>query len=205
MVMKRIGLLMVAAALIVGSAACNKKDPVVSPPATATALPTGSAEPSGQASVAPSASAAFIHFTVEGAGPYLIGATLDALKPELDEVKTGGETCAANTTARGKGTWKDIRMSFRPDGKIYIVINRSTTIPTPSGAWVGMTLAAVSSIYGPIGQEIKQGAHTAYLVTTDSGRGMLFDLDPANGKVIAMIAGDANYLKTSFLGGTDYC
>ncbi|WP_162907654.1 hypothetical protein [Allorhizocola rhizosphaerae] len=202
--MKRIGLLVLVAAVLVGSAACNKKEPVLTQPSPTTALPTGSAAATAPPSGAPSATAEPNHFTVEGAGPYRIGAALEALRPQLDEIKTGGETCAANTTAKGKGAWKDIQMSFRPDGKIYIVINRSTTIPTPSGAWVGMTLASVSSIYGPIGQELTQGPHTAYLVTTDTGRGMMFDLDDSK-KVIAMIAGEANYLKTSFLGGTDYC
>jgi hypothetical protein len=96
-------------------------------------------------------------------------------------------------------------VSARPDGKIYLVVNRSATIPTPSGAWLGNTLAALQSIYGTIGEELNQGGSTAYLVKTTSGRGILFDLDPGTKKVITMIAGDAAYLKSSYLGGTDYC
>lgn len=193
--------------VILALTACDKTEPApITPPATATALPTASAEASAPPDASPSPGTPANHFTVDGIGPYQLGAKLAELHAaaQLDEVQTGGETCPANTTARGKGDWKDIRMSFRPDEKIYIVVNRSTSIPTPSGAWVGMTLAAVSSIYGSIGEELTQGSATAYLVTTTTGRGILFDFDTSK-KVIAMIAGEASYLKSSFLGGTDYC
>jgi hypothetical protein len=147
-----------------------------------------------------------VQFTVDGAGPYQLGAKLADLQTagQLDEVATGGETCAAITTARGKGVWKDIRLSFRPDGTLYLVVNRSTTIPTPSGAWLGTNLAGLQSIYPGLGQDLSKGTVFAYLVTTSGGRSILFDLD-ANKKTIAMIAGDGNYLKSSFLNGTDYC
>lgn len=166
--------------------------------------PSGSAAP---ASPTPSASAqAFIHFTVDGAGPYLLGATLGELQSagQLDDVRSGGETCAPNTTARGKGVWQDIRMSFRPDGKLYLATNRSVKIPTPSGAWLGTTLAGLQSIYPAIGEVLTLGTAKAFLVTTGSGRGILFDLDSTL-KVITMAAADAAYLKSSYLGGTDFC
>ncbi len=191
--------------VLLAAAGCSK-DPEPTPtaaPGATTAAPSGSASPTPAASGSPSSALAF---TVDGAGPYQLGAKLSTLQAagQLDEVKTGGETCAQNTTARGTGTWKDIRMSFRPDGTLYVAINRSPSIPTPSGAWLGNTLAALQSIYGMLGEELSQGGGIAYLVTTTSGRGIMFDLDAAK-KVIAMVAGEASYLKSSFLGGTDFC
>jgi hypothetical protein len=51
---------------------------------------------------------------------------------------------------------------------------------------------------------LTRGGATAYLVTTLSGRGILFDLDRSQ-KVTAMVAGDADYLRTSYLGATHFC
>jgi hypothetical protein len=184
---------------------CSKKQAQASP--TSTAAPTATATASPGASASPTASPSpAVQFTVDGAGPYQLGTTLQALQDagQLDEVQTGGATCPDNTTARGKGVWKDIRLSFRKNGTLYVVVNRSTTIPTPSGAWLGNSLAALESIYGNLGQELMKGTAVAYLVTTGSGRGILFDLDNSK-KAFAMIAGEANYLKSSYLGGTDFC
>ncbi len=201
--MVRIGVSVLVVLLAV--AGCGK-DPAPAPTANPGAT-TQSATPTAGPSAGPTASGApALAFTVDGAGPYLLGGKLSALQSAnlLDEVKTGGETCAQNTTARGTGAYKDVRMSFRPDGTLYVLINRSTTVPTPSGAWLGNTLAALQSIYGSLGEELTQGGGYAYLVTTTSGRGIMFDLDDKL-KVIAMVAGEAAYLKSSFLGGTDYC
>jgi hypothetical protein len=208
--MKLVGLLAVAALLTV-AAGCDSKEPspAFKPPASssagASAEPSAGPPPSTSASGIPAASPN--QFSVDGTGVYQIGAKLADLQTagQLADVKTGAETCAQNTTAKGTGAWAEVRVSARPDGKIYLVVNRSSTIPTPSGAWLGMTLAALQSIYGSIGEELAQGNAKAYLVTTTSGRGILFDLDPGTKKVTAMIAGDAAYLKSSYLGGTDYC
>jgi hypothetical protein len=161
--------------------------------------------PAGEPSPSVSPSPA-IEFTVDGGGPYVIGAKLADLQGQnlLIDVATGAETCPQNTTAKGTGTWAGVQVAFRPDGKLYMAVNRSKTIPTPSGAWIGMTLAAIQSIYGTIGQQLDGGGGVAYLVTTDSGRGLLFDFDQ-NKKVMTMIAGDAKYLKSSYLGGSDFC
>jgi hypothetical protein len=202
--MRRYGYLALVAALILSG--CSKKQPEASP-TTAAPTPTATASPDASASPSASSSPAIV-FTVDGAGPYQLGTTLQALQlqaaGQLDEVTTGNATCPQNTTARGTGVWKDIRLSFRPNGVLYVVVNRSTTIPTPSGAWLGNSLAALESIYGTLGQELMLGSNVAYLVTTASGRGILFDLD-TNKKAFAMIAGEANYLKSSWLGGTDFC
>jgi hypothetical protein len=211
---KRLGpvSVLLSAALVAATvAACSKGKPDAEPPsATASAVASTDASPSAtaSASVAPSPSAAYLlEFSVDGAGPYQLGATLEALKTEagLDEIVTGGTTCPQNTTARGKDTWKDIHLSFHPDGSLYLAVNRSTSIPTPSGAWLGSTLAQLKTIYAKVpGQELHRGTASAYLVTTVSGRGILFDLD-ASKKVIAMLAGEANFLKSGYISGTNFC
>jgi hypothetical protein len=171
-----------------------------SPTATASAGASGGPTPTGSP-------AEVIEFSVDGAGPYLLGSKLAELQtaPGLEDVKTGGETCPQNTTARGTGTWHDIYLSFRPDGTLYLLVNRSAAIPTPSGAYLGTPLAQLKTIYAGIsGTELSAGPSKAYLVTTVSGRGILFTLDSAN-LVFTMVAGDATYLKTSFTSGTDFC
>lgn len=163
--------------------------------------------PGSEVSAHPSASRMPIEFTVDGAGPYQLGAALSALQsgPGLDNVKSGGQPCPDNTTAQGKGVWQDIEVQFHKDGTLYLAINRSSNIPTPSGAWVGSTLTELKTVYAKIpGQEIKKGNTSAYLVPTTSGRAVLFQLD-AGQKVTAMMAGEAAFLKSNFTGGSNFC
>jgi hypothetical protein len=181
------------------------------PPANATptgATPSVGASGSAGPSATPSASASdLIEFTVDGAGPYKLGATLASLQAanQLAEVAKGTEVCPENTFARGTGVWTDVRLSFRPDGKLYMLVNRSPNIPTPSGAWLGTSLNELKTIYNGIpGQELSQGPGKAYLVTTISGRGILFDLDDTQ-RVRSMAAGEASFLEDGYTGGTDYC
>ena len=144
---------------------------------------------------------------MDGAGPYLLGKTLTELQagPGLAEVATGAATCPENTTAVGTGTWSDVQLSFRKDGKLFLLVNRSPAIPTPSGAWLGSTLADLKKIYaGVTKQELKQGTDSALLVQTIGGRGILFDLDEGK-RVATMIAGDATYLRATYTGGADWC
>lgn len=206
--MRRTGLILVVAALL-AVAGCRAKTPGPAQTPTTTPATVGSTPtPSSGASASPTGSAsAAIEFTVDGAGPYQLDASLASLQAQglLAEVATGAETCPQNTTARGTGVWADIRLSFRPNGVLYIAVNRSTSIPTPSGAWLGTTLTELKKIYANItGQVLAKGTGVAYLVTTLSGRGILFDLDGSQ-KVISMVAGDSAYLKSSYLGGTDFC
>jgi hypothetical protein len=186
---------------------CSSKKPSAAPPptvasatpATSTATPSGSASPAGTRS--PTGD---INFTVDGAGPYQLGTNLAALRAagSLDQLTPGGAGCPQNTTAQGTGTWREIELRFRNDGVLYLAINRSASIPTPSGAWLGTTLTGLKKIYAAIpGQELSRGAAAAYLVTTLSGRGILFELDA----VTVMTAADAAYLKTNFVGGTSFC
>jgi hypothetical protein len=84
-------------------------------------------------------------------------------------------------------------------------VNRSSTIPTPSGAWLGTNLAQLKTIYAKVQTEVlTAGTAKAFLVTTISGGGILFDLN-AQGAVISMAAADADYLRTSYQHGTDFC
>jgi hypothetical protein len=204
--------MLVGAALLAGSgllAACGGDDPPpnTAPPTGATA--SGGTTPSaGSASPGPTGSAtALVEFTVDGAGPYQLDTTLTQLQTAglLSNVVTGGAPCPQTTTARGTGAWADLHLSFHDDGALYLAVNRSPTVPTPSGAWLGTTLADLKKIYkGLPGVEVKSGADTGYVVRTVSGRGILFALDTA--KTVAwMAAGDASYLISTFQAGSEFC
>jgi hypothetical protein len=182
---------------------CGSDDPGAPPAAQSRAPSAGSASPGGTGSASPTASPTpdVVEFTVDGAGPYLLGATLDELRSILDEVGPGVAPCTQNTTARGTGTWKDVHLSFRPDGALYLMTNRSPSIPTPSGAWLGTSLAELKKIYVNVsGQDLAKGSHRGFLVTTLSGRRILFELD-ARMTVAAMYASDASYLRDAFTAG----
>ena len=203
---RRVSALVIVALLAL--AGCGDDPQTTTNPTPTGVTPTigasGSAGPSGSPSVSPSD---LIEFTVDGAGPYKLGATLQSLQQanQLAEVAKGTEVCAENTFARGTGVWTDVRLAFRPDGKLYMLVNRSPNIPTPSGAWLGTSLNELKTIYNGIpGQELSQGPGKAYLVSTISGRGILFDLDETQ-RVRAMIAGDTGFLRTGYQGGTDFC
>jgi len=180
-------------------------NPDSAPPTATTPAPTDtSASPT--ATPSPTASTEVIEFSVDGAGPYLLGATLDALKatPGLDEI-AASTTCPQNKTARGTGVWHDVRLSFHQDGSLYLLTNTSTSIPTPSGAWVGTPLAQLKTIYAKVtGQQLNRGTASAYLVTTLSGRGILFGLD-ATKTVSSMAAGESAYLRSQFTSGGAFC
>ena len=199
---------MLALVAVLTATGCGSQKPTAAPPATPAASTPASSSASSAASATTSASPAnLIEFTVDGGGPYQLGATLASLQTagSLDEVTPGGAACPENTTARGKDVWRDVRLSFRKDGKLYLIINKSASVPTPSGVWLGTTLADLKKIYaGVTGEELTRATGTAYLITTLSGGGILFDLD-ANKKVISMAAGDAASLKSTYVGSTQFC
>jgi hypothetical protein len=199
-----VSLLAVAALFAVTAAGCGKDQPTTAPPVntprTTGATPSSSATPSGSPTPV-------VEFSVDGAGPYQLGASLTELQAAnlLDEVAKGTGPCPQNTTARGTTTWGDVHLSFRADGKLYLLINRSTTIPTPSGAWLGTSLTDLMKIYAAVpGQVLRRATNTGYLVTTLSGRGVLFELDTAQ-RVVAMYAGESGFLRTNYTSGTDFC
>jgi hypothetical protein len=203
---KRIGAVLVIAALLV-LPGCSSRHPTTPPPATtaepsptevATSTPTPSATTTGSP-------ASFVEFSVDGAGPYLLGASLAQLQAGGIVAEVTAGPCPDGTTAQATGTWQGIELRFHKDGTLYLEINKSPTIPTPSGAWLGSTLTQLKKIYAAIpGQDLSHGGGSAYLVTTLSGGGILFDLDSTR-RVSAMTAGNAGFLKASYLGGTNYC
>jgi predicted small lipoprotein YifL len=206
-IVKRMSLSIVV--LLFALAGCGSKSE--NPPANAggsSGSATGSASSTAKPSTTPSATPGTLkEFSVDGAGPYQLGLTLTTLqaKPGLDEVTTGTQACPDNTFARGTGDYRDVRLSFRKDGKLYLALNRSDAIPTPSGAWLGTTLADLKKIYGGLqGQDLTRGANSAFLIQTLSGGGILFELD-AGKKVVSMAAADAAYLRNAYTAGTEYC
>ncbi len=207
--MKRIGVGVVITLLAV--AGCGGKEPAAAPPTPAAGSTAASTTPAtplpAAASATPSATpATAVEFTVDGAGPYQIDAALADLRSAraLDDIHPD-DACPGNTTARGTGDWKDVQLSFGKDGKLYLAVNSSPSIPTPSGAWLGTSLAQLKTIYaGVTNQQLTHAGSVAFLVVTLSGRGILFQLDAAS-KVTSMIAGDAAYLKSHYVNGTTFC
>jgi hypothetical protein len=169
----------------------------VSAPSTAASSGAPSGSPSGTV----------VEFTVDGAGPYQIGDKLTDLQaaPGLANVAAGGQTCPNNTTAQGTGVWADVHLYFHPDGTLYLAVNQSPKIPTPSGAWLGTKLAELKTIYAKVQTELlTAGTTKAFLVITLSANGILFGLND-QGVVVSMAAADAYFLKTSFQHSTGFC
>lgn len=197
-----------ALTLAVGAAGCKVGGPEsaanpttlpTTPPATATSTPTAPATPTSTATLPP-------QFTTDGAGPYLLGRTKDQLQAAgLDQVGPADQ-CPANTSARGTGAWHDVYLYFRPDGKLYLLRNRSLSIPTPSGVYLGTTREQIKTIYASlVVTELSQGGTNAVLVQTLAGGGILFELN-ANDQVTSMYtAGQALYLSTTFTAGEPFC
>ncbi len=205
---KRLFLSAIAIAAVMALPACGHgaaktpAGPANTAPATSDTASAAPPSPGG-----PSSPSDVKEFSVDGAGPYLIGSKLTDLQATagLDSVTPGGATCPQDTTAQGTGVWAGVQLSFGTDGVLYVAVNRSTTIPTPSGAWLGTSLAQLKTIYAGIQTEaLTAGTRHGFLVTTVSGRGILFDLN-AQGAVQSMAAGDATYLKTSYQSGTSFC
>ncbi len=192
---------------LLAMAGCSRPAPGSTPPATA-GLPPTSSTPTTGASGTPTASPSDLNeFTVDGIGPYQLGVSLATLQADasLDQVTSGAPPCPEATTARGIGAWTEVELRFRKDGTLYLAINTSPSIPTPSGAWLGTRLADLKKIYAAISaQQLTHGTATAFLATTLSGRGILFDLGPGQA-VTAMTAGDASYLRATYLAGAAFC
>jgi hypothetical protein len=209
-VVKRIGVLIAVALLAAGTSGCgsHKKGGsfVAAPSSSGSAA--GQASGSATPSASPSPSAVLIEFSVDGIGAYQLGASLDALKttPGLNGITTGGPKCPDDTVAQGTGDLADVQLRFHKDGTLFLTINKSTSIPTPSGAWLGTPLAQLKTIYATVqGESLTRGTATAFLVTTQSGRAILFDLSGTQ-TVTDMVAGDGAYLRATYLSGApDYC
>lgn len=198
--MRRISSVLVVALLALAGCGSGDDAEGASPRTTA---PGTSVSPSPAQPTPGESPETVIEFTVDGAGPYELGAALSALQsgPGLQEVSQDG-ACPENIIARGTGVWSDVQLHFRNDQKLYMLVNRSTSIPTPSGAWLGTTLNDLKSIYRAVPtQELTRGPNAAFLVTTINGRGILFELNESQ-QVTSMAAADAHYLRTGFLSGS---
>lgn len=200
----------VSLAMILGAAGCNLLSGSEPGETTTTPAVTDSADPSSSptadASATPTSSATtLIEFTTDGAGPYQLNRGLTELQanPGLDQV-TPDSACPGNTTARGTGVWRDVVLHFRPDGRLYLLENRSQAIPTPSGAYLGTSLEDLKTIYsGLVTQELTRGTTSAFYVQTFGGRAILFQLN-ANDQVDIMYAGDATLVRSGFTDG-NFC
>jgi len=207
-VVKRVGTVILL--MLLAASGCGSHKPAAAPLVATAGSGSGSRPSPGTASASPSTSPSVVpvEFTVDGVGPYQLGSSLTALKssPGLDGVTAGGPTCPDSTLAHGIGAWKDVQLRFHKDGNLFLAVNRSASVPTPSGAWLGTTLAQLKTIYAAVpGEDLHRGTAAAFLVTTQSGRAILFDLG-ASQQVTDMIAGDGPYLKATFLSGAaDYC
>jgi hypothetical protein len=204
---RRIVAAVTATATLLLLAACGQPEGKAATPVArgSVASAGATAEPSAVPSV--SLTPTVVEFTVDGTGAYQIGAMLSDLQAAqgLTNVTTGAQTCPTNTMAHGTGVWKDVDLWFHQDGALYLAVNRSPAIPTPSGAWLGTTLAQLKTIYAKVQTEQLTGrTGEAFLVITLSGRGILFDLN-ARGAVISMAAADAGYLRTSYQNGMGFC
>lgn len=187
-------------ALALVLSACDSTEPAVNLP-----LPSPAPAVSPTPAVRPSLAA----FTVDGVGPYQIGGDFDALKLNglLSNVVLGSQVCGDQyRSAHGVAPYQDVWISAKGAmSQIYVVVNGSTALATPSGAKVGSALSELKSIYGSAGEELNYKTKAGYLVKSPSGNGLLFDLDVTTKKVNDVVAGNAAYLKESFLFESDYC
>ncbi len=187
-------------ALALALSACDSTEPALN-------LPVPS--PAQEASPTPIAPPSLAAFTFDGVGPYQIGGDFDALKLHglLADVVQGSQVCGDQyQSAHGVQPYQDIWISAKGGmSQIYVVVNGSTALATPSGAKVGSTLAQLKSLYGSAGEELNYRTRAGYLVKSPSGNGLLFDLDVNSKKVNDVVAGKAAYLKESFLFESDYC
>jgi hypothetical protein len=199
-----------AVTALVALSGCGAKTKYVAPAGSSSTATSASPGASPVLPASPGASSSpgsVVEFTVDGAGLYLLGAKLTDLQttPGFASPPTTSTTCPQVTVAEGAGVWKGVHFSFHKDGVLYLAVNQSTTIPTPSGAWLGTTLAQLKTIYAGVqNEQLTVGTRSGFLVTTVDGHGVLFDLN-AQGQVQSMTAGDAVYLRSSYQHGTTYC
>jgi hypothetical protein len=204
--MRRVSVLLVVGLLAL--AGCSSGSPAGAGEQPTGAGTTGGAGPTGPtASTTPTPTGDPIEFSVDGAGPYQLNAKLTDLQGagKLDKITVGTTGCPDTTTANGTGTWSGIQLYFHKDGTLYLLVNTSTSIPTPSGAYLGTKLADLKRIYASVtGADLAHGDRKAFLVTTVSGRAILFELSNIQ-TVVSMSAGDGFSLQQAFTTGTPYC
>jgi hypothetical protein len=195
------------AALTMGAAAGCKRESADPPSAgPTTSGPTASAPPSASpsstaasasASPSPSVDPATV-FAADGIGAYVIGTALSDLQGR--SLVTGvyeSPLCAGAKGAEATGRYAGaITLTFKAD-RLIAVNTTTTTLVTPSGARVGMTLAQLQAVYGSRGTLITGVlGNKAYVVRVlGSGLAIVFYLDTTNTRVAAMSGGEATPLE----------
>jgi hypothetical protein len=192
-------------ALVLAVAGCGHGSPTSAPPPGSSGTTTGS---SSSPSASPSNSAApAVEFTVDGAGPYTLGAKLTDLQAagKLANVTHGSTDCSDIITAQGIAPYAGVLLSFHSDNTLYAETNTDPGLPTPSGAYIGTNLTQLKTIYAKTTNEtLNHGTSMAFMVITISGRSILFILNEVQ-NVSSMVAGDSLYLRQNFVNGTPFC
>jgi hypothetical protein len=166
-----------------------------STPATVTATTT----PGPTASPTPTTDPAIV-FAADGIGPYIIGRMLSDL-PVTGVFES--ELCTDSKGAEGTGRYAG-QLSFSFIGNRLVAVHTtSTTLVTPSGARVGMTIDQIEGIYGSRGTLITGTlGNKAFIVRVPaSGLAIVFFLDPSNTRVASMSGGEAQRLEDAARAG----
>jgi hypothetical protein len=140
---------------------------------------------------------------VDGIGPYAIGATLDDLRGRglLTNV-VASPHCDNAFGAEATGGYAG-RLAFTfVAGRLIAIHTTSTTLRTPSGGKVGMSLSSLQGIYGTRGEVISNGTGgRAYIVrVTPGSRAALFLFDAAD-RTGALSVGEAEPLAEAIRTG----
>jgi hypothetical protein len=189
--------------------ACHGSPPATgSNPTGSQPPPTGTATPSPGPSRTPTPTAPptdpVIVFAADGIGGYLIGASLSDLTARgLVKATADSQSCADAKTADTTGAYSGkVSLTFRA-GKLSAIHTASNGYVTPSGAKVGMTLAALQELYGDRGMVITgQLGNKAYSVRVPAAPlALVFFLDQTNTTVASMSGGEAQPLENAVRTG----
>jgi hypothetical protein len=145
-----------------------------------------------------------IVFAADGIGGYTIGASLSDLTARgLITHTVDSASCADTKSADTTGAYAGkVSLTFR-GGKLSAVRTTSPTYVTPAGAKVGLTLTALQSIYGDLGQVITgQLGNKAYSVRVAATQlALVFVLDQTNTTVASISGGEAQPLEDAVRTG----
>ena len=139
-------------------------------------------------------------FAADGIGGYQIGSALsDLIARGLVAHVADSASCTDAKTADTTGVYAGkVSLTFR-SGRLSAIHTTSNTYVTPSGAKVGMTLAALQGIYGTRGMVITgQLGNRAYSVRVPATPlALVFFLDQTSTTVASMSGGDAQPLEAA--------
>jgi hypothetical protein len=137
-------------------------------------------------------------FAADGVGAYIIGTGLSDLRGRgLVTSVVESELCQDAKGAAATGTHAGrLTFTFRSD-RLVAVHTTSTSLVTPSGARVGMTVAQLQTVYGSRGTLITGAlGNKAFIVrVVGSGLAIVFYLDSTNTRVASMSGGEAQPLE----------